>query len=48
MGSSAPGGQDNTLHYKLAGTIIMALVVVYVLQATGFRFVVSASTGVGR
>jgi len=36
---------DNTLHWKVAGTIIMALVTVFVLQALGFRFVVAAGVG---
>jgi hypothetical protein len=51
----SPGGDDmngqnqtydSTLHYKLAGTIIGALLLVFVLQQLGFRFVVAA--GVGR
>lgn len=37
---------DTTLSYKLAGTIILALTTVFVLQQLGFRFVVAA--GVGR
>jgi ABC-type uncharacterized transport system permease subunit len=47
---SAAQNIDTTLHYKVAGTIILALVVVFVLQQTGFRFVVAASSsaGVGR
>jgi len=36
---------DTTLHWKVAGTIIMALVTVFVLQALGFRFVVAAGVG---
>jgi hypothetical protein len=32
---------DSQLHWKLAGTIIGALVLVYALQALGFRFVVA-------
>lgn len=32
---------DTTLHWKLAGTIIGALLVVFVLQQLGFRFVVA-------
>jgi hypothetical protein len=41
---------DTTLHYKVAGTIILALLVVFVLQQSGFRFVVAASStaGIGR
>jgi hypothetical protein len=38
---------DTTLHYKVAGTIIGALVVVFVLQQSGFRFVVAASSSAG-
>ncbi len=36
---------DTVLHWKLAGTIILALVTVFVLQALGFRFVVAAGVG---
>lgn len=36
---------DTTLHFKLAGTIILALVVVFALQQLGFRFVVAAGAG---
>lgn len=36
---------DGTLHYKLAGTIVLALVTVFVLQQLGFRFVVAAGVG---
>lgn len=36
---------DSILHYKVAGTIILALVVVFGLQALGFRFVVAAGVG---
>ena len=36
---------DTTLHWKLAGTVILALVGVFVLQALGFRFVVAAGMG---
>jgi hypothetical protein len=32
---------DGTLHLKLAGTVLLALVGVFVLQAMGFRFVVA-------
>lgn len=39
---------DGTIAYKMAGTVISALVLVFILQRLGFRFVVSASTGVGR
>lgn len=36
---------DSMLHWKLAGTIILALVTVFVLQQLGFRFVVAAGVG---
>lgn len=36
---------DQTLHYKLGGTIVLALVLVFVLQQSGFRFVVAAGVG---
>jgi hypothetical protein len=39
---------DATLTYKLAGTIILALVVIFVLQGSGFRFVGAAQVGFGR
>lgn len=39
---------DATITYKIAGTIILALVVIFVLQGSGFRFVGSAQVGVGR
>lgn len=37
---------DATITWKIAGTIVFALLTVFVLQRLGFRFVVSA--GVGR
>ena len=39
---------DANLTYKLAGTIILALVVIFVLQGSGFRFVGAAQVGIGR
>jgi hypothetical protein len=39
---------DATITYKLAGTIVLALVVIFVLQGSGFRFVGSAQVGIGR
>lgn len=36
---------DNTISMKLAGAIILALLVVFVFQKLGFRFVVSAGIG---
>lgn len=43
-------GFDTTLHWKVSGAIILALIVIFGLQAAGFRFVVSANTtaGIGR
>ena len=38
---------DPQITWKIAGTIILALVTVFVLQASGFRFVVAASAGIG-
>ena len=37
---------DGSLTYKIAGTIILSLVLIFVLQASGFRFV--GAVGVGR
>lgn len=37
---------DTMLHWKLGGTVILALALVFVLQQLGFRFVVAG--GVGR
>lgn len=37
---------DPTLTWKIAGTIVLALATVFILQSLGFRFVVAA--GVGR
>jgi hypothetical protein len=39
------GTYDQNLSAKLAGTIIGALIIVFVLQQTGFRFVVAAGVG---
>lgn len=39
---------DTTLHWKISGTIILALIVIFGAQAMGFRFVSSASIGLGR
>ena len=38
---------DTTLHWKVSGTIILALVVIFGLQFMGFRFVVAANTSFG-
>lgn len=37
---------DDQRHYKVAGTVIAALVLIFALRALGFRFV--ATAGVGR
>jgi hypothetical protein len=44
LGAIAVNGTnyDPQLTMKIAGTIILALVTVFVLQASGFRFVVAA------
>lgn len=39
---------DQTLTWKLAGTVVLALATVFVLQLMGFRFVGAASVGIGR
>lgn len=44
-GTSTDQTVDTTLHWKLAGTIILALATVFVLQQLGFRFVVAAGVG---
>jgi len=38
---------DGTLHYKLAGTIILGLIIVFGLQLAGFRFVGAVNVGFG-
>jgi hypothetical protein len=39
---------DPQLTVKIAGTIILALVTVFILQAAGFRFVGAVNVGVGK
>lgn len=39
---------DTTLHWKLSGTIILALLVIFGVTAMGFRFVSSANLSLGR
>ena len=39
---------DPQVTVKIAGTIILALVTVFILQAAGFRFVGAVNVGVGR
>lgn len=44
--NSAQGQQfDQMLHWKLAGTILLALATVFILQRLGFKFVVAGSIG---
>lgn len=43
--NSTSQSYDTTLHWKLAGTIVGALVIVFALQALGFKFVVAGSLG---
>ena len=39
---------DSNITVKIAGTIIIALVTVFILQAAGFRFVGAVNVGVGK
>lgn len=39
---------DTTLHWKVSGTIVVALIIIFGLQAMGFRFVTSANVSLGR
>jgi hypothetical protein len=45
MNNQGSSTWDGILHYKIAGTIVLALVLVFALQALGFRFVVAAGVG---
>jgi hypothetical protein len=47
VGGDLLNNYDATLHYKLAGTIILALLVVFGLQWSGFRFVGAVNVGFG-
>jgi hypothetical protein len=47
MGNAGPNYNAN-LSTHLAVTIALALIMVYVLQQTGFRFVVAAGVGGSR
>jgi hypothetical protein len=38
---------DTTLHWKVGGSVILALLIVFGLQMMGFRFVVAANTSFG-
>jgi hypothetical protein len=38
---------DTTLHWKLGGTIILALILIFALERMGFRFVSSANVSAG-
>lgn len=46
-GQSNPSGFDTTLHWKVGGGVILALIIIFGFQAMGFRFVVAANTSVG-
>ena len=49
-GTANNSAVDTTLHWKVSGTILVALVIIFGLQVMGFRFVTSANAtiGVGR
>jgi hypothetical protein len=47
MNAQQQSTYDPTLTYKLAGTIVLALAVVFALQASGFRFVAAVNVGFG-
>lgn len=38
---------DTTLHWKVSGTIILALIIIFGIKAMGFRFVTSANASIG-
>lgn len=42
MGDQSAQSFDTTIAYKLAGLIVLSLLVVFFLQYAGFRFVVAA------
>lgn len=46
MNQATTRNYDATIPHKIAGTIVLALIVVFTLRQLGFRFVVTA--GVGR
>jgi hypothetical protein len=48
--NTASSTYDTTITHKMAGMVILALVLVFVLEKLGFRFVTagSVSAGVGR
>lgn len=47
MNTANQSGLDTTLHWKVSGGIILALVIIFGLQAMGFRFVTSANVSIG-
>lgn len=47
VNTTNPTSVDTTLHWKVGGTVIIALIIVFGLQALGFRFVVGANTTMG-
>ena len=46
MNQASTQSYDATIPHKIAGTIVLSLIVVFTLRQLGFRFVVTA--GVGR
>jgi hypothetical protein len=47
MNPATSSNYDQNIPYMLAATIALALLTVFVLQQTGFRFVVAAGVGGG-
>jgi hypothetical protein len=45
--TSSSQSYDTTIPHKIAGTVILSLLLVFILQKLGFRFVVAANVGVG-
>jgi hypothetical protein len=48
VNSSSNNAFDSTLHLKVAGAVILALALVFAIPAAGFRFVTSATVGLGK
>jgi hypothetical protein len=48
VNTTTPSNVDTMLHWKIGGTVILALALVFILQQLGFRFVVAGSAGMGR
>lgn len=47
-GQSNTYSMDATIPHKIAGAVIIALIVIFASQAMGFRFVTSANISLGR